>query len=197
MPALFYPRSCTTSGGLRVECLQLSLDVSAKLYISSSHISSSSSIQVSGRTCQRSTQTFDSYGTMLDGGSLASHSFQHVGRCILAISHYKWSCHGCFSRPCAQRSAISAFNPFAAHKCVLHIQRFSCLVCQAVVGTTWASTLKVYQQCWKEWAGWCAQEGVQSNAISTPKLADFLVQLFRVGLAWPTACIYCSATSTF
>ena len=30
------------------------------------------------------------------------------------------------------------------------------------------STLKVYQQCWKEWAGWCVQESVQNKAISAP-----------------------------
>ena len=31
----------------------------------------------------------DSGGTMLDGGSLASHSSQHVGRHSLAVSHHK------------------------------------------------------------------------------------------------------------
>ena len=41
---------------------------------SSSCISSSSSVQVPGTTCQRSNQTFDSGSTMLDGGSLAPHS---------------------------------------------------------------------------------------------------------------------------
>ena len=43
-------------------------------YVSFSCISSSSSVQVSGRTCQRTTQTFDSGGTMLYGGSVAHHS---------------------------------------------------------------------------------------------------------------------------
>ena len=50
-------------------------------YVSSYSSSSSSSVQVSGRTCQQSTQTFDSGGGMLDGGSLFSHNSQHVGRC--------------------------------------------------------------------------------------------------------------------
>ena len=48
---------------------------------------------------------------MLDGGSLASHHSQHAGRCSLAASHHKRSHHGCFSRPGAQGSVISAFNP--------------------------------------------------------------------------------------
>ena len=61
--------------GLWVECLQPSLDVSGKLCVSCSCISSSSSVQVSGRTCQRSTHTFDSGGPKLDGGFLASHNF--------------------------------------------------------------------------------------------------------------------------
>ena len=43
-------------------------------YVSLFHISSSSSVHMSGRTCQRSTWMFDSGGTILDGGSLPSHS---------------------------------------------------------------------------------------------------------------------------
>ena len=59
-------------------------------------------------------------------------------------------------------------------------------VCQAVMGATQACTSKVYQQCWKEWVGWCAWQGVLNNAISGPKLANCLVHLFQVGLAWHT-----------
>ena len=70
--------------------------------------------QVSGRTCQQSTQTFDSGGAMLDGGTLASHSSQHVSRCSSGVSHCKRFHHVCFGRPGAQWSAISAFNPLAA-----------------------------------------------------------------------------------
>ena len=76
--------------------------------------SPSSSVQVSGRTCQWSTQTFDSGGAMLDGGSLPSHHSQHVGRCSLAVSLCKRSRRGCFSRLGTQGSVISAFNPLAA-----------------------------------------------------------------------------------
>ena len=47
------------------------LDISGKLHVSCSCISSSSSVQVSGRSCHRSTQMFDSGGTLLDGGSLS------------------------------------------------------------------------------------------------------------------------------
>ena len=49
----------------------------------------------------------------------------------------------------------------------------------------------------KQWAGWCVQEGVPNNAISAPKWTDFLEDLFRVGLAWCTVCIYHSAISAF
>ena len=114
IPALLHLGISTTSGGLGVECLQLSLDISGELHVSSSScISSSSSVQVSGRTCQRSTQVFDSGGSMSDGGSLTPHGSQHVGRCSSVVSHHKRSCHGCFSRPGAQGSAISAFKPLA------------------------------------------------------------------------------------
>ena len=134
---------------------------------------------------------------MLDGGSLASHSSQYVGRCSSAVSHLKRSHHGCFSRPGTQGSAISAFNPLVAQWCVLHRQGFSSSVCQAVVGTTWMSTSKVYQQCWKEWASWCAWQGLPNNTISAPKLANFLLHLFQVGLAWHTIGISCTAISAF
>ena len=65
------------------------------------------------------------------------------------------------------------------------------------MGATQVSTLKVYQQCWKEWAGWCAQQGVPNNAISASKLADFFIHLFRVGLAWCTIGVYHFAVSAF
>ena len=64
-------------------------------------------------------------------------------------------------------------------------------------GVTQASTTKVYQHCWKGWAGWCAQKGVPQNAISASKLADSLLHLFRVGLAWHTMGIYHSTISAF
>ena len=50
---------------------------------------------------------------------------------------------------------------------------------------------------WKEWAGWCAQWGLPNNAIFAPKLANFLLHLFQVGLAWCTIGIYHSAISAF
>ena len=49
----------------------------------------------------------------------------------------------------------------------------------------------------KEWAGLCVQEGVQNNAISVPKLADFLAHLFSVGLVLHATGIYHSAISAF
>ena len=95
---------------LGVECLQPPLDFSGKVCVFSSSSSSSSSVQVSGGTCQQSAQTFDSGGAMLDGGSLASHSSQHVGRCSLVVSHCKRSHCGCFFRPGTQGSAVSALT---------------------------------------------------------------------------------------
>ena len=91
-----------------------SLYVSGKLHVSSSCISSSGSVQLSARTCQRSTQMVDSGGTMLDGGSLAPQSSQHVSRHSSVVSHHKRSHHACLSRPGTQGSAISTFNPLAA-----------------------------------------------------------------------------------
>ena len=42
-----------------------------------------------------------------------------------------------------------------------------------------------------------AQQGLPNNALSTPKLANFLLHLFQVGLAWHTIGIYHSAISAF
>ena len=150
MPTLFHFGNSTASGGLGVECLEPSLEFSGKLCVSSSCSGPSCSVQVSSRTCERSIQTFDSGSSMLDGGSLASHSSQHAGRCSSAMPTCKRSCCGCFSRPGAQGCAISAFNPLAAQQYVLCRQGFSSSVCQAVAGATQTSTSWVYQQCWKE-----------------------------------------------
>ena len=59
----------------------------------------------------------DSGDTMLDRGSLASHSSQHVGRCpSMHCPIIKDLVIGDVSgRPGAQGSAISAFNPLVAH----------------------------------------------------------------------------------
>ena len=59
-------------------------------------------------------QMVDSGDTMLDGGSLAPHSSQHVGRHSLAVPNHERSFHGCLVRPGAQGSAISVFNPLTA-----------------------------------------------------------------------------------
>ena len=61
-------------GALGLNAFSHPLKFSGKLCVSSSGSSPSCSVQVSGRTCQWSTQTFTSGGTMLDGSSLASHS---------------------------------------------------------------------------------------------------------------------------
>ena len=133
---LLHLRNSTTSGGLGVECLQPSLEVLGKLCVSLSCMNSSSSVQVSGRTCHMAIQTFDSGSTMLDAGSLAFHSSLDVGRCSSAMSCCKRSWHGCLSRLGAQGSAISAFNPLAAQGFVWCRQGLSSSVCQAVVGVS-------------------------------------------------------------
>ena len=38
---------------------------------------------------------------------------------------------------------------------------------------------------------------LRNNTISAPELADFLLHLFRLGLAWYTICIYHLAFSAF
>ena len=108
------------------------MDVSGELYISSACISSFYVVQVSGRTCYKSIQSSYSSGTMLDGGSLAFHSSQNVGRCFCLVSHPRRPHHRCFGEPGAQGSVIAAFNPLAAQGCVLHRQGLSSSISQVV-----------------------------------------------------------------
>ena len=116
MSALLHLGKSTTYRDPGVECIQPSLDISGKLCLSSSHTSSSSSVQVSGGTCHRTIQTFDSRSTMLDGSSLASHSSQHVERCSQCFPVNKDVIMDVFGGPGAQGSPRSALNPLAAQK---------------------------------------------------------------------------------
>ena len=95
---------------LGVECYQPSLDISCKLSISFSCNTSPSSIQVSGRTCHRLIQTSSSICTLLNGGCLASYSYQYGGRYLSLVSHCKRFLQGCVCRLVAQGLAITAFN---------------------------------------------------------------------------------------
>ena len=52
----------------------------------------------------------------------------------------------------------------------------------------WQGRLKhlcqgVYQQCWKEWASWCARQGLPNDVISATHLANICYIYFR--WAWP------------
>ena len=78
LPALLYFRKITTLWTLGVEHCQPSTAILRELCIFSYCFSSSSSVQVSGRTCHMSVHTSDPCCTMLDGGSLAFHYTQHI-----------------------------------------------------------------------------------------------------------------------
>ena len=103
-------------GPWEVECIKPSLDISGNLCLSFSHIGSCRSVHVSGITCLRSIQTMNYTGTKLDGGVLASHSSQHIGRHFSRLSCHKGTNHGCFSRPGAQGFSISSFNPLGTQR---------------------------------------------------------------------------------
>ena len=146
MPALLHFGKYTTSRGLGVECIQPSLDKSGSLFLSSSCFNSSSSIQISGRTCHHSIRTFDSGGTMFDGAPWIPpllNLLADIAQCCPVIKDPIMDG--------AQGSVISAFNLVAALRYVLHWQRFFSLVRHTMAGATQVSTTKVYQQCWKEW----------------------------------------------
>ena len=187
----------TSSGNLGVEDFQPPMDISGELCVSFPHVCSSTSVQVSGRTCQGSVQISYSSGTLLDGGSLASHHFQHFGRHSSFMSHCKRPHHGCLGRLGPQGPAITTFNLLAAPRCVYCRQGFSSLVCQVWAGITQASTNKVLSAVPGKRSGWCAPDVVPNKAIFAPKLADFLFYLYTVGLALYTVDIYYSVILAF
>ena len=86
MPVLLHLGESATSGSLGVEHFQPFLDVSGNFL---------STVKVSDRTYQMPIQTSNSICTLVDGGSLASHSSQYVGRCLSSESHCKRFCQGC------------------------------------------------------------------------------------------------------
>ena len=133
-----------TSGNLGVEHFQPYLAVSNELCISFSCISSNSSVQVSGRTCNRSNKISGSHFTLVDGGSLAFHCSQHEGKHSLLVIHGRRSCQGCVGRPGQEGSANTAFNPLAAQR---HVAQAKVLFI-SLSGSGWVNqipTIAVYQ----------------------------------------------------
>ena len=182
MPALLYLGICTTLWGLGIECLQPSLDISGKLHVSSSCISSLVlskflAEQVKGQlrqlilvaSCWMEACWLPTVLNMLADIPQSCPIIKDlimdvsVGQVLKGVPYLHLTLW-LFSNVC-------------------YTDGFSSSVCQAVAGATQASMSEVYQQCWKEWASWCAQQGVPNNAISAPKLANFWYIYFR--LAWP------------
>ena len=192
MSALLHPGKPTTLGIQGAEYFQPSLDISDE----SSCISSPSSGQASARKFTSQFRLLILVSPCWLEAFLASHSSQCVGRHSLLVSILKdlvmdisviWVLKGL---------PLLHLTLWHSEMCVVQT-RFSSLVYQAVVGMTEVSTAKVYWKCWKEWTGQYAWEGVQYNATSAPKLANFLVNLFRVWLAWCTVGIYYSPILAF
>ena len=114
-----------------------------------SHIGSLSSVLISDRTYQRSVQT--SSCTLLDTGSLASHTSQQVERHSSQVAYHNRSHQGCFGMLDAQGSTITAFNSLGAEGYVLYRQGFS-----STVFRQWQGWLEHLQQrskgsVWRNW----------------------------------------------
>ena len=166
--ASLHPWKCTTSGTLGIKCFQQSLDISGELCVSSFFISLPSFVPSFSTTCHRSIQTSHSSCFLLGGGSLACHSSQCVGRHSSSVYYCDIICHGCFSRPGAQGSAVTPFNPLALQRCVLHSQKLSSSVCQVEVGN-----LSIYNKSLPEVleriGRLLCSRGYTKHCISAPK----------------------------
>ena len=110
------------------------------------------------------------------------------------MSCHKGSCHGCFGRMGAQGSAISAFNFVAACSHVLCRYGFSSSVCQVAVSIYNKGLLTELERMGRL----VCLRGCTKQCHFCPKLAIFLIHLFRIGLAcYVVAIIYHSAISAF
>ena len=170
---------------------QTSLDISGQFCISFSCIHSPSSVQVSGRTSHRSIQTLNSSCTLLDGGSLASHSSQHVGGLSFSVSYHKRSHKVYFGTLSFQWSAIVTFNHLAAQRPILGRQR-----------SVSDGYMKHLQQIISSSVGKNGEFGVLDRVSQTmpfPSLNLLIVLLYlpRVGQVWHTIYISYSAISAF
>ena len=125
-----------------------SVGILTYLSISSSHISSPSSVQVSGRTCHRSIQNSYCSYTLFSRSFFTSHSSQHVGRHSLLVSYCKKSHYEWLNRLGVQGSAVAAFNCLDTQRCVFQRQGFS----SSVSFGQWQGRLQ------------CLQEKFTSNA---------------------------------
>ena len=143
MSVLIHLRKTPFLGILRVKCFQPPLDISGELCVFAANLSSTSGTHISGKTCHWSAHTSYFSSTLLDGGSLASHSSQNVGRHSSLVSHHKRHHHGCFGRSDAQRSAVTALNPLVIQRCVLCRQGLSSSACQIAAKATYVSTKRL------------------------------------------------------
>ena len=123
-------------GSLGFECFQPSLNLSDELSISSSCISPTSSVPVSGRTCNQSVQTSYSVAPCWMEASWLPTVLNMLVDVPHSVSHHSRPCHRCLSWLGAQGSAIPAFKPLAAQRCVLCRQGLSSFVGQAVARLT-------------------------------------------------------------
>ena len=182
MPALFHFGNSTASGALGLNAFSHPWNFQVS-YVSSSGSGPSCSGQVSSRTCQQSTQTFTFGGSMLDGSSL-------LPTVLGMLADVPRQC------PIVKDLVVDvSVGQVLTGLRYLHLTLWLLSnVCYANKGSLpqsirwWQrqlrmSTSRVYQQCWREWAGWCAQQGLPNNAISAPKLANFCYICFRSD--WP------------
>ena len=147
------------------------MDISGELCVSTSCISSSDSVQVSGGTCHGSIQAFYSGGTMLHVVSW----FHTLCGILEYIPYETLTIKSLIMDVLVDqilRSLQSLHLILWLSIDVLHIQKFPFSVCQAVA-MTHASTANIFQQCWKKWTSLCTQESVLKNTISSLNLYEY------------------------
>ena len=156
MPTLFHFGNSTASRGHGVQCLRPSLEIEISYVFPPPVLVPLVLSKFLAEHVNSPTQTFTSGGSMLDGGSLASHSSHHAGRCSSAVPSCKRYHRGCFGRPGAQGSVKSAFNLWLLSNVCYADRGFSSSVCQAVAGGNSKVCVKGLPAVLKEWAWWCA-----------------------------------------
>ena len=147
---------------------------------------------MSGGTCHSSIHISYSSSILLDGGFLNS---QNVGRYSSLVFFDKKFCHGCFGRPGVQGSAITAFNPLAAQRCVA--QTKVPFISLSIGGSANLSRHnKSLPAILERMGSLVSLKDVQTVAFLALKQLLF-GSLISVGLSWHTIGIYHSAISAF
>ena len=165
-------------------CIAAGLDISDYVCISSSSSTFSGPAQIHEFLQAPDQQVSHSSSSMLDDGSLVSHSNQCDEGPPNALKVQEVIGDSGFQRSSSSQCQESEVNYLETRRRVLQQKGFSKSVCNAVEKAVKKGTEKTYGSAWGDWVRWCQGHNLDPTSISVNKLAEFITDLFKSGLAW-------------